>query len=60
MQTLLKMTLSTNTNEWVTIDSTDMDYNTKFAYTLKEMKDMKGSMDRGLETFMKALSTKGR
>jgi hypothetical protein len=60
MQTLLKMTLSTNTNEWVTIDSTDMDYNTKFAYTLKEMKDMKGSMDRGLETFMKALATKGR
>ena len=53
------MTLSTRTNEWVAIGPTDMDYNTKFAYTMKEMKDMKGSLDRGLETFMKALNTKG-
>jgi len=59
MSPLIKMTLSTRTNEWVAIGPTDMDYNTKFAYTIKEMKDMKGSLDRGLETFMKALNTKG-
>jgi hypothetical protein len=59
MDTLIKMTLSTRTNEWVAIGPTDHDFNTKFAYTMKEMKDMKGSLDRGLETFMKALNTKG-
>jgi hypothetical protein len=56
---MVKMTLSTNTNEWVAIGPTDKDFNTKFAYTIKEMKDMKGSIDRGLETFMKALAIEG-